>query len=200
MNIVMREALGIGVYSVEKYGAKWDQFWTDASEIRALSHGKNSFLKAAYQIKCLMFGTSITLACANAIKTGNVVRASTRKYGLSTKETLILDNEIDGVDNVAVFKSIWHRMNAGQPLTESLGIRRTIEDVRLATEQQDRLLLLPDYVAGIAHAKVSQANVLSASRVNAEYVRNIHQRIEQSPRYQLMSEPFSLTFSEILGI
>lgn len=200
VDIVLSEALGIGVYSIEKSGAKWDQFWTDASDIRVRTRGKISFVKAAYQIKCLMFTTSTALACASAIKTGNVVSASTRQHGLSTRETLIFDSEIDGADNVEVFKHIWHVMNAGQPLTESLGIKRTIESVQIVTEQQDRLLLLPDYVAGIAHAAASQAHVLAASRVSAEFARNTHRRLEQSPRYRLMCEPFPLALPEILAL
>ena len=45
-------------------------------------------------------------------------------------------------------------------------------DVQLKTEQQDRLLLLADYVAGIAHAFVSQADVLASSKVGAACVRH----------------------------
>lgn len=90
-------------------------------------------------------------------------------------------------------------MNVGQPLTETLGITRTFEDVQLLTEQQDRLLMLPDYIAGITHAAVSQTDVLAASRVSVEYVKSTLHRLTQTPRYRLICEPFPLIFSEILG-
>lgn len=199
VNIVMREALGVGVYSVEKTAPEWETFWSDASDIRMQTRGKISFVKAAYQVKCLLFVQSTTLACATTIRNGNVVRLAPRRHGLSTHETLVLDNEIDGPDNIDVFKSIWQRMNAGQQLSEVLGIRRNFVDVQLKTEQQDRLLLLADYVAGIAHAFVSQADVLAASKVSAACVQHEQERLSRMPQYQLLCDPFMLKFSEILG-
>jgi hypothetical protein len=198
-DIVLREALGVAVYSIEKSLDKWDQFWADASSLNSEMRGKIGAIKAAYQIKCLIYVKSTTLACASAVRTGNVVRASTRQHGITTRETLIVDKEIDGTDNIEVFRNIWHRSNAGQPLTETLGIKRTFDDIKFVTEQEDRLLMLPDYVAGIAHAANSKANVLAASKVSPECVQSTQRRFEQTPRYVLVCEPFSLTLSEILG-
>ncbi|MFC5478823.1 hypothetical protein [Massilia suwonensis] len=200
VDVVLREALGVGVYSVEKTAPAWDTFWAEAFHMRAETRGKISFIKAPYQIKCLMFGRSTTLACAMAIKSGNVVRSAARQRGLSTAEILVLDDEIDGVDNVAVFKSIWERMNGQQLLTESLGIRRNFVDVRLMTEQQDPLLLLADYVAGIGHASASRADVLVASRVGTECVRRQQERLIRVPQYHFIRKPFALKFSEILAM
>lgn len=200
VDIVIRESLGVGVYSVEKTAPAWDDFWVHASDIRTHTLGKISFLKAAYQVKCLMFGMSTTLACATAIKTGHVVQSSNRRKFLSTNETIILDNEIDGHDNIQVFMSIWERMNAEQALTESVGIRRNFVDVKLLTEQQESLLLLADYVAGIAHACTSQADVLAASKVSLACVQHEQKRLAQIPQYHLLRAPFALTFSEILGV
>jgi len=47
-DIVLREALGIGVFSIEKSDETWDQFWGDASSLNAEFRGKISFIKAAY--------------------------------------------------------------------------------------------------------------------------------------------------------
>jgi len=146
-----------------------------------------------------MFVKSTALACASAINAGNIVRSSSRQFKISTRETFIFDKEIDGFDNIDVFKSIWDRVNAGQPLTEKVGIKRTVEDVQLVTEQEERLLMLPDYIGGIAHAATSQANVLAASQVSSECVRRQQLHFAQAPGYLLVREPFSLTLSEILN-
>lgn len=169
----MREALGVGVYSVEKSDDTWDRFWADASYLNAELRGKISLVRAAYQIKCLMFVKATALACASAIEAGNVALAPRGKHRISTRESLIFDKEIDGVDNIEVFKNIWHRQNDRPQLTEQFGIRRSVEDVRLATEQEERLLMLPDYIAGIAHANISRANVLAASVVSVDCVQRM---------------------------
>jgi len=146
-----------------------------------------------------MFVRSTALACGSAINSGNVIRVPKRKYEISTEESYIFDKEIDGIDNIEVFKGIWHRQNGGLQRAEQLGIRRTVEDVRLATEQEERLLMLPDYIAGIAHAAASRANVLAASHVSAGCVERVQRRFNLAPAYRLLREPFSLTLSEILG-
>lgn len=198
-DIVLREALGIAVYSLDKTGDKWDQFWADAESKYSELRGKVSVVKAAYQIKCLMYVKSIALSFAGAAAGKNLVLSSNPKHRISTNETLILDKEIDGDYNVEVFQNIWNLLNAGSQLSEELGIRRNFDELRFATEQEDRLLMLPDYVAGIAHAAFSQANVLAASRVSAECVHNIQKRFGKSPHYLLEREEFSLTLSEIIG-
>jgi hypothetical protein len=200
VDIVISESLGVGVYSVEKIAPAWDDFWSQACDIRTQTLGKISFLKAAYQVKCLMFAQSTTLACGTAIKTGNVVQSSKQQKILSTSETLILDNEIDGEDNIEVFMGIWERMNTKQSLIKSIGIERNFIDVKMKTEQQERLLLLADYVAGIAHAFTSQANVLAASKVSLTRVKYEQQRLMRMTQYHLLNRPFDLSFSNILGI
>jgi hypothetical protein len=40
------------------------------------------------------------------------------QYAILTRGTFIFEKEIDGVENVEVFKSIWHRQNAGRPLAD----------------------------------------------------------------------------------
>lgn len=197
--VVLREALGVGVYSIEKSDDTWDRFWADASSLNAQLRGKISLVRAAYQIKCLMFVQATALACASAIKAGNVARVPRGKHWISTRESLIFDKEIDGVDNIEVFKSIWQRQNDRTQLAEQFGIRRSVEDVRLATEQEERLLVLPDYIAGIAHAHISRANVLAASLVSVDCVQRMQRRFEQTSGYQFLQEPFSLELDEILS-
>lgn len=198
-DVVLREALGVGVYSIEKSGDTWDQFWADTSDLNAELRGKISVIRAAYQIKCLLFVKSTTLACAGAIKAGNIVQVTRAKHRFATEESFIFDKEIDGVDNIEVFKSIWHRQNDYPQLTEQFGIRRNMKEVRLVKEQDEPLLMLPDYIAGIAHACTSRANVLAASEVSADCAQRAQKRFEKASAYQFVCEPFSLKLREILG-
>jgi hypothetical protein len=198
-DVILREALGVGVYSIEKSGEAWDQFWTDTSLLNAELRGKISLVRAAYQIKCLLFVKSTTLACASAIKAGNIVQMPRGKHRFATEESFIFDKEIDGADNIEVFKNIWHRQNDSPQLAEQFGIRRNVKEVRLVKEQDEQLLMLPDYIAGIAHACTSRANVLAASKVSADCAQRTQRRFEQAPAYQFVCEPFSLKLTEILG-
>ncbi|TXF99207.1 hypothetical protein [Massilia arenae] len=198
-DIVVREALGIGVFSIGKSDEKWDQFWEDGESANSDLLGKASAVKAAFQIKCQMFVTSTSYAFISAVNAENILGSSNRPYKIATNETLIFDKEIDGDYNIDVFNGIWRRMNERKQDTELHGVRRNIDEVLFTTEQEDRLLMLPDYVAGIAQAALSQANVLARSQVTAQCVQSVQQRLKQAPHYILKSEQFSLTHSDIFG-
>jgi hypothetical protein len=198
VDIIVREALAAVVYSIDKDTPAWDAFWSDAREIQSRTRGKISFIKAAAQIKCLLFVKSTTLACAHGIKIGNIPRMIGLHKDLTTHESLVFDKEIEGVDNIQAFKAIWERANAFQPMTESLGIKRRIVAVDLLTEQEEPLLMFADYAAGIAHAALSEVDTLAQSRVSAKAAYDAHQRLLTARNYLEMSETFSLRFDEIV--
>ena len=67
------------------------------------------------------------------------------------ERTIICDSDIQGKKNTEVFKSFWEQSDRSQPSMESLGLRFVTRDVQVTTEQQEPLLLLADYLAGIVH-------------------------------------------------
>lgn len=198
-DMVLREALGIGVYTVEKSGDKWEQFWTDASIANSETLGQFSTVKAAFQIKCLMFVRATAMVFAGVIKGNKFGGALRPPFNISTAENLIFDKEIDGEYNIDTFNSIWPRINGQKQLSELFGIRRTINDMRFATEQDEPLLMLPDYVAGIAHAASSKADVLAASQVTLQCMQSTQKRFKQSSNYLFDAEQFSLVHSDIFN-
>jgi hypothetical protein len=198
-DLVLNEALGVAVYTVEKSGDKWEQFWDDAATVNSETRGQYSVVKAAFQIKCLMFVRTTAMVFASVIKANKFGGARRPPFNISTNETLIFDKEIDGEDNIEAFKSIWPRISEQEQLSELFGIRRNVNGMRFATEQDETLLLLPDYVAGIAHAGRSRANVLAASQVSTQIARSAQNRFEQASSYLISSEQFSLTHSDIFS-
>lgn len=204
LNLLLRESLSCTATSVDKSPTAWMKFWDDANQTKAgtasLLGGAISFVKAAAVLKYVLFGQSTTMATTHAIKTGSISWQPHQQEMLAIQETLVFDNEIEGKDNIEMFKQMWTARDAHQPLSHSLGIHREIIDLKLLTEQQEPLLLLPDYVAGIAHCFHSNADTLEASRVSKTAARAAYAQLKESKKYAESVDTFDLSYYDIFPL
>lgn len=200
LRLLLRESLSVVATTIRKSAPVWDTFWADAERTNAktapLSGRTMSFVKAATLIKFALFGDSASKTTAHGIKIGTVPRINPKRF-LHIKESLVFDNEIQGKDNVEAFMDIWDQRNKSQPLTALMKIRWEIVDVKLSTEQEEPLLLLADYAAGIAHAVHSTTDVLSAGKISREAATAAHATLISSVKYADFVEDFDLQYLNI---
>lgn len=201
LKILLRESLSISGTVLRKSSNTWDSFWKDAEATHAktsqLSSGTMSFVKAATIIKFALFGMSSALATAHAIKIGGIPNSIHRGKKLLIERSLVFDKEIEGKDNLEALVSIVEASNLHQPKMNQLGVCIKTVDVKLSTEQQEPLLLLPDYVAGIVHAAHSTVDTLSASNVSNDGARSAKADLQKSKKYTEISEDFNLRYFDI---
>ncbi len=201
LKILLRESLSISGTVLRKPPDIWDSFWKDAETTHAktsqLSSGTMSFVKAATLIKFALFGMSSTLATAHAIKIGGIPNSIHSGKKLLIERSLVFDKEIEGKDNLEALVSIVEASNLHQPKMNQLGVCIKTVDVKLSTEQQEPLLLLPDYVAGIVHAAHSTVDTLSASNVSYDGARSAQAALLKSKKYIGISEDFNLRYFDI---
>lgn len=201
LKIILRESLSISGIVLRKPPDIWDFFWNDAETTHAktsqLSSRTMSFVKAATIIKFALFGKSATLATAHAIKIGGIPNSIHSGKKLLIERSLVFDKEIEGKDNLEALISIVEASNLHQPKTNQLGVCVKTVDVKLTTEQQEPLLLLPDYVAGIVHAAHSTVDTLYASNVSYDGARSAQAALLKSKKYIGISEDFNLRYFDI---
>jgi hypothetical protein len=201
INLLHRETLSICVISLAKNVDAWARFWTEGTEAhQRLSNearGSISILKPGMLVKYALFSQASTLSVGHAVKLGAIVRASPLARRLQVNESHIYDNDIEGNEATDAFADIWRKRNEHQPLVQSLGLELKARTLRLTTEEQEPLLLLPDYVAGIAHAKHSAADTLSNSAVSRVCALHAIDRLQRVNKYHEVVEPFSLLYYEI---
>jgi hypothetical protein len=183
-DIVREEALGVGLGSVDKTTPQWTKFWEDASEAHgkaaSIVGGKVGYMKAATVIKFLLFGYGAAAGIGGAIANRRIFRPTRMNKMLHIHEDVILDDEVQGEANCSALAELWRISNEHQPRINSLFIERITSPPKLMTEQSEPLLLLPDYVAGGFHARVSSANVLAESRVDYQSLRRSIERLVAS--------------------
>lgn len=201
VQLLLQEALCVTATSIEKESVAWEDFWKDAAEayqrVAPGSGGSMSFVKAATLIKYILFAHASSLTIAHTINTVRIPRSRTSRKPTLIRESLVLDNEIQGQENIDMFMELWEATNAHQPLIDLLGIHKEVVSLSLSTEQEEPLLLLPDYVAGLTHVAHSKADVLSVSKVSASTATHLHSLLRKSRKYTESSESFRYRFHEI---
>lgn len=201
VNLLLKESLSVSAVSIEKERTVWESFWSEAANAHAhtapLSGGRMSFVKAATVIKYALFGQISSLGMSHAIMGQKFLVPVSLRRPLLVRQAMIFDNEIEGDDNVEVFQDLWEARNSDQPLTNLLGIHQQVTSVILSTEQDEPLLLLPDYVAGLVHAAKSTANVLSASQISRPSALRLYEKMRRSPKYAEIMEPFSYRYHDM---
>ncbi len=201
VDIVLKEALTASASSIDKRAAKWKKFWQDADDAHrktaSLAGGSISFIEAANLVRYLLFIESTSLVIAHAIKIGAIPRTLGRKGILLVQDKMICDNDIQGDDNVEAFADFLGSNNLHQPLTNSIGIEIQTTSLRITTEQNEPLLLLADYVAGIFQAANSTARILEYSNVSISAAKRAHERLLAAKRFHDFSIPFTVNYTHI---
>jgi hypothetical protein len=201
LKIIQSESISIAVRSAYRDPVAWGKFWDSAAaahlQTAPLTKGRMSFVKAATVIKYWLFIEAVTYATAHAVKIGSIIAPAGRRRPMLIQRNLVFDSDIDGPDNIEVFEDNWKGGDGKYPLTESLGITMETTGISLTTEQQEPLLLLADYVAGIAHAMHSNSRVLSASSVSQAALEAVYASLRQSKKYVELLEPFDLQYEHI---
>jgi hypothetical protein len=107
---------------------------------------------------------------------------------------MILDKEIDGSDNQEALIYLWKEINFHQPISNSMGLNRITPRIKLETEQSEPLLLLADYVAGIAHAVKSNADTLNSSQITKDSVMKVYDRLINSGEMNVFDQDVQLRY------
>ncbi|MBK7654770.1 MAG: hypothetical protein IPJ18_06150 [Betaproteobacteria bacterium] len=201
VSLMCEESLGIVAYSIDKREPWWVNFWKDASHVHSkaanLSGASIGILKAGTLLKFLLFGESATLSLAHSIRSGALPPIRSRGGTLHISHALVFDSDLQGAENIDSFADTWRASNANRPLTASLGIEYKATTMQITTEQEEPLLLMPDYIAGLIHAKNSDSDTLKFSHVTASAVTSALALVTKSGRFVEFDAPSAITYTDI---
>jgi len=98
-----------------------------------------------------------------------------------------------------VFKNFWARSDEDQPQIERAGFRFITREVIVTTEQAEPLLLLADFVAGIAHSALIEAPGRLRLPVSHESSKRLLHILHDSGKLVVSSKPFALEYQDVFG-
>lgn len=151
--LIARESLAVCAITQNLDTPAWEKFWVDSAAheqmLNRLEKGKAGILKPANIAKSMALCAGATVATGHAGFLSNALERAMKNGPITIGQTLIFDDELGGESRDA-FLEMWNGARP-QPKLNSAGITTKTCEVRLTTEQDEPLLLLPDYVAGLRH-------------------------------------------------
>lgn len=198
--IVARECLAMVATTLNLETPAWHKFWEDSEAhqfmLSRLERGKAGVLKPANIARIAALIEGANSASEHAASLSKAIEHADANSPLIIDQTLIFDDELGG-ESREFFMEFWSGARR-QSRTQNLDITFQTCDARMATEQDEPLLLLPDYVAGLHHCwrlAGAERNTfpLTASEADACLgpLRN--------GKLKTRTAPFELNYHSILG-
>lgn len=202
VSLVSRRAVAIGIYSINKNTEKWDRFWEDEKPLQeAILRQDNrnaGFVKPANVIKSTLIGGAIAVAMGHALAITPDVVVDLHGQRL-IERTIVCDQEIEDDENLDVFKSNWAHSDSAHPLLLSMGFRVVTKGVDVTSEQNQPLLLMPDYVAGLfQRVSIGDGGTAQFPMKSSEAERLV-ELLNRSGRLAVHATDFDLSYADIFG-
>jgi hypothetical protein len=195
-------ALSSATISTEKTNPEWNEFWDRAPQLQSKISSQDrrpaNFARASNVLRLTMFGDAITIASAKAVerRRGGIVNVLGREI---IDRTIICDSDIAG-ESVEVFRELWDAGDVRQPLINTMGLQLQTRDVIVTSEDEEPLLLLPDYLAGLGHAVHLEVEGRIKMPLPKDTAARIVAPILVNGHHLLMKKPFQLNYREIFDM
>ncbi len=203
VQLLRDRAASVSVVTMTKEPVAWQQFWLAAKPLQdaivAQDRSSAGFVKPANAVLFAILGFAFALALGHGVKIARRSRLLDFLCREIIERTIVCDSDIQGDENISVFKSFWKHSDRHQPRTKGLGLSFVTRDVIVTTEQAEPLLLLPDYVAGIAHSAFIQDPGRLPLPVAHEPSKELLEELDRSGKLVVLLKPFDLRYEEMFG-
>lgn len=202
VDIMVSQSLAVAVLRVNRDTDAWRQFVTDAQifhKAMILDSRKTAgWGKSTNLLKFILLGSSCAVALGHALGTDPrppVINAQGRRL---VECTAICDSEIEGPENIEVFKSFWRKQPNPASRLAAAGIDLRSESL-LKTEQAEPALLLADYAAGLGLAgATAHPGRLPLPLCQAD-ASTLLSRLRNKGMLIVIEEDFAHTYDDIFG-
>lgn len=203
ITFLKENASSVAVVSITKNSESWKRFWESAKVLQAAiarqDRSSAGFIKPSNVIRFSVLDESFAIALGHVVKIAHrpgIVDYHSREV---IERTIVCDSDIQGDENVSVFKDFWARSDEHHPRMEEAGFRLVTREVTVTTEQQEPLLLLADFAAGIAHSALIENPGRLPLPVPHEQSKMLLRALSDSGKLVLTLKPFALNYEDIFG-
>jgi len=198
---ICENAIYVTAVCLDKNTEKWSLFWDDAEsyhqKLASASRMRTGYVKAANVIRYWLFGHCAALLITETIKrVGMPTILDSNGLGI-IKVDVVCDSDIQGSDNIDAFKSCWEQFEKSQKKTNRLGLRIILKDVKIVSEQDEPLIFIADYIAGICNSLFGAGKVSAPVGLDLEDTKVELDKIKDSGKIVVIGEKFDLNYKEI---
>lgn len=200
--ILANETIAVSALCLNCNTPEWETFWDESEKLRVAitkqDKKKVGFAKAPNVARYYLFEWAVAVATAHAVKIGPRTKIVDWQGLEIIEQTVICDADLSGQETTDMFREFWTK-RGHQPKTKSIGFRFVTRNVSLETEEQEPLLYLADYLAGLVHC----SHIIDSGRnrfpLTQQQAYNCVTRINSSGKAKVYSDEFNLDFRDIFG-
>lgn len=203
VQLMRRDAASIAIVSMTKDPQRWPEFWDAAKPLHEAIASQDrrpaGFVKPSNVALFALLAHAYGIAIGHALRVSRGVQIVDYRGLELVERTIICDTDIQGDENLAVFKSIFERSGQHHPRMTELGFRFETRDVIVTTEQDEPLLLLADFAAGIAHSAHIEDPGRIPFPIAHEPAKILLRELGESGKLVVLAKPFDVDYAEVFG-
>lgn len=196
-------ASSVAVASITKDSEAWKRFWESAKPLQDAivrqDRASAGFVKPSNIVRFAVLSDAFAIALGHAVRIAHRPGMLDYRSREIVERTIVCDSDIQGDENLSVFREFWTRSDDHQPRIAEAGFRFITREVTVTTEQEEPLLLLADFAAGIAHSALIENPGRLPLPIPHQQSKEILQALDDSGRLVLISRPFAHVYEEIFG-
>lgn len=201
LDFICENAIYVTSVCLDKNPNKWTFFWKEAEmyhqKLASLSKMRTGYVKAANVIRYWLFSQCAALLLAETIKkTGQPAIFDSNGLGI-VEVDIVCDSDIQGNDNIGAFKACWKQYEKSQEKTNRLGLRVILKDVKIESEQNEPLILVADYIAGICNSLFGAGKLAAPADLDIDGLKVEFYKVKDAGKIWVIEEKFNLNYKEI---
>lgn len=203
VDFLISQAVSVAVVSIDRETDEWKAFESDATTLQdaivLTSKKVAGWAKAPNILKFILLSSGCAVATGHALGIDKRPRIQNAQGQHMVECSVICDQEIEGAENLEVFRSFWSNQSISKSRLAALNIDMWTSDVVVTTEQAEPALLLADYVAGLGLAATLTNPGKLPLPLSQEQALFLLQKIKDEGKLALVEEKFRHSYSEIFG-
>jgi len=202
-DLIRSQALGAVVLTVARDNPAWADFIGHAEELQAAllktSRSVAGWAKPANILRFILLGSACGAALGHSIYRSRGPSVLTPTGLRAVECSVICDSEIQGAENIEVFRSFWEPQRIPRQRLAEFRVDMLARDITLTTAQDEPALLLPDYVAGLGLTAVTQGQSAPNNGIQTAFFSDQVRMLQATGKLLLLEEAFNHSYEQMFG-
>jgi hypothetical protein len=200
---ILTHSMTLSATQVRKSQPAWEKFWSDGERFHgfmaSVEKSAVGFVKSSNVIRYAAFRDGSAHSIGYCLKCHGLP-SIVAPNGFSPLELhVVCDTDIQGQENIETFCYVWSEYEKHSKTKRVFRVEHKIQAVDFKTEQDEPLLLPPDFIAGCFQWYLGRPEVPLPKHLEESYAESIAEELRQSHNFNLTQTDFRLTYEDVFG-
>jgi hypothetical protein len=200
-NVLYTHSIGSVALKIEKKQPAWSDFWTKGNNVhRSLTSTLNEkfgLMRPGSVLKHRFLQSGAAIALESHIKHYGIPELLDQYGQKMLRLEIICDSDIQGDESKDFFRENWEKWTQTSQFLKSLRIGLCIDQLEFQTEENEPLLLLPDYLAGYVQFNTNPKTIALPEKLRINHVKKFAKELTKIKTYNVVTRPFDDIYPNI---